>query len=198
MLWVACGSEKPKETEKAKPEAPAEFKVRFETTKGDFEVTVRKEWAPIAAGRFYELVAERFFDDTKFYRVLRGQFAQFGFHRDPKKSQLWSQNRMLDDRPKLKNTKGTLAFAQNGPNSRTTQIFINLKDHPELDGQGFVPFAKITAGDDVPGKLYAGYGETSNRGGAGPDPQRIEALGTEYLNRSYERLDGIKRVVGPL
>ncbi|MBX9600563.1 MAG: peptidylprolyl isomerase [Bryobacteraceae bacterium] len=191
LLLFGCASEKPK-TEAPKPEpTPAVYKVLFTTTKGDFTVEVTRAWAPNGADRFWELVRENFFDDSAFYRVMKGYVAQFGIHRDPRVNELWRLNRTFDDQRKQSNKKGAIAFAHNGPNTRTTQVFVNLADNSgRLDGQSFVPFGKVVSGMDVVEKLYAGYGDSSPRG-YGPDASKLENQGSAYLN-SFPRLDFIK------
>lgn len=191
VLLAGCSGTKP--VEKA---APAErvadiYRVKFETSKGDFTVEVTRAWAPIGADRFHELVKARYFDEARFYRVIRGFVAQFGIHRDSKTSELWRQLKIVDDPQKEKNRRGTLSFAQNGPNTRTTQIFINLADNKRLDGQGFVPFGRITEGIEIADKLAFLYGETAPSG-AGPDAAKAEAMGNSYLISQFPRLDHIK------
>jgi peptidyl-prolyl cis-trans isomerase A (cyclophilin A) len=191
LLLFGCAPEKPK-AEAPKPEpTPAVYKVLFNTTKGDFTIEVTRAWAPNGADRFLELVREKFYDDAAFYRVMKGYVAQFGIHKDPRTSELWRLNRTFDDPRKQSNKKGTVAFAHSGPNTRTTQVFVNLADNSSrLDGQNFVPFGKVISGMDVVEKLYAGYGDSSPRG-YGPDAAKLENQGNSYLN-SFPRLDFIK------
>ena len=192
LALASCSPEPtPKKAAAPKPApVPDVYRVKFETTKGDLVIEVRKAWAPIAADRFHELVTQKFFDEAAFYRVMKNYIAQFGIHRDPKVSELWRLNRMLDDPRKESNRKGTVAFAQNGPGTRSTQIFINLADNAPLDGQGFVPFGKVVSGMDVAAKLYAGYGDSSPRG-YGPDAAKLENQGNAIL-AGFPRLDSIK------
>jgi peptidyl-prolyl cis-trans isomerase A (cyclophilin A) len=171
---------------------PEVFRVRFETTQGDFVVEVTREWAPRGADRFYELLRMRYFDQDRFFRVLPGFIAQFGVHNDFKVHDVWRKYFIVDDPPKQKNSRGTLAFAQAGPNTRTTEVFINLADNKVLDDQGFVPFGRIVEGMDVPDKLYSGYGELAPEG-KGPDSGRIEEEANEYLVPRFPKLDYIKR-----
>jgi peptidyl-prolyl cis-trans isomerase A (cyclophilin A) len=175
--------------------APDKFHVKFETTKGDFVMEVMREWAPRGADRFYELVYDKFYDGSRFFRVRPKFVVQFGISKDPKVSELWRQLKLPDDPVKQKNLRGYVSYAKDGPGSRTTQIFINLANNSQrLDAKGFAPFARVVEGMDVVDKLYATYGEVQSLGGGGPDPQKIEAMGEEYLARNFSRLDVIKKV----
>jgi peptidyl-prolyl cis-trans isomerase A (cyclophilin A) len=171
--------------------APETFKVKFETSKGDFVVEVQRDQAPIGADRFYNLVQNGFFDDVRFFRVLPGFVAQFGLNGDPKVNEVWREARIKDDPVKGTNAKGTLTFATAGPDTRTTQLFINLVDNQRLDGMGFAPFGKVVEGMDVVDKLYGGYGEGAPRG-RGPNQGAIVSQGNEYLKKNYPDLDYIK------
>lgn len=187
---AGCSSEKPVEQKKAE-KPPETYRVKFTTTKGDIVVEAHRDWAPYGSDRFYELVQAKYFDGAKFFRVMKKFIAQFGINKDPKVSELWRQMRLPDDPVKQKNARGTLSFARLGPASRTTQIFINLKDNSALlDKDGFAPFAKIVEGLDVADQLTFLYGDVAPRG-AGPDPNKIEMQGNTYLERDYPRLDGI-------
>lgn len=198
-LALAACSNQPKTTEERKAaepkkaaQAPDRFYVQFATTKGDFIMEVNRNWAPRGADRVYELVQEKFYDGSRFYRVVKGFIVQFGISGDPKQSELWSQLKLPDDPVMQKNARGSVSFAKSGPGSRTTQLFINLKDNSrQLDGNNFAPVGRIVKGMDVVDSLYAGYGEVQNLRGAGPDAQRLEAVGEEYLERSFPRLDKI-------
>ncbi|HSP33696.1 MAG TPA: peptidylprolyl isomerase, partial [Thermoanaerobaculia bacterium] len=138
--------------------------VQFQTSKGNFTVAVHPEWAPIGAARFDELVKQHFFDQQKFFRVRAGYIAQFGLHPDPKVIAGWKQKTIADDPVKHTNSRGTLAFAMTGPNTRATQIYINLKGNPQLDEQGFAPFGEVVDGMDVVDRFYSGYGESAGGG----------------------------------
>src|SRR2546428_4547823 len=127
-------------------EAPAEFKVKLETSKGDIVVKVTREWAPKGADRFYNLVKNGYYDDTRFYRVVAKFVAQWGFNGDPKISAKWREAKLEDDPVKKSNMRGTLTFAKSGPDTRTTQLFINLRDSEALDKQGFAPVAEVVQG----------------------------------------------------
>jgi peptidyl-prolyl cis-trans isomerase A (cyclophilin A) len=188
VLTACVGCSKPPE----KVVVPDVFRVKFETTQGDFVVEVTKAWAPHGVDRFHELLRMRYFDEGRFFRVLPGFIAQFGVHKDFKVHDMWREYFIIDDPPKQKNVRGTLAFAQAGPNTRTTEMFINLTDNKVLDEQGFVPFGKIVEGMDVPDKFYSGYGELGPEG-KGPDSGRIEEEANEYLVPRFPNLDYIKR-----
>jgi cyclophilin family peptidyl-prolyl cis-trans isomerase len=181
-----------------KATAPATFRVKFETSRGDFVVQVQREWAPIGADRFYALARSGYFDGVSFFRVLPGFVAQFGMHGDPAVSRIWFEQRLSDDPVRHSNTRGTLTFATAGPNTRTTQLFINYGNNNMLDGQGFSPFGEVVEGMAVVDSLHAGYGEGAPRG-RGPDQGRIRAEGNAYLERDYAKLDYVKRarVLGP-
>jgi peptidyl-prolyl cis-trans isomerase A (cyclophilin A) len=172
--------------------APAVFKVKFETSKGEFVVQVNKEWAPAGADRFYQLVQSNFFDNARFFRVISGFMAQFGISPDPKVAALWQTQTIPDDPPKQSNTKGRITFATAGPNTRTTQLFINLVDNVRLDASGFSPFGEVISGMDVVQSLYSGYGEGAP-GGNGPAQDLIQTQGNAYLEKDFPRLDFIKK-----
>jgi peptidyl-prolyl cis-trans isomerase A (cyclophilin A) len=196
LLAVLSGCSTDKKFEKApeparkKPShAPAQFYAKLNTSKGDVMVEVVREWAPRGADRFYELVNAGFYDGSRFYRVLRGFAAQFGISKDVKANELWRQLLLPDDPVKQSNRRGYLSFATRGPSTRSTQVFINLRDNRNLDGRGFAPFGRVVEGLEIVDKLYAGYGEVMTLGGSGPDPAKLEAIGDEYAERSFPRLD---------
>lgn len=171
---------------------PEVFRVKFETTQGDFVVEATRAWAPHGVDRFHELVRMRYFDDSRFYRVLQGFIAQFGVHRDFNVHATWRNFFIVDDPRREKNLRGTLAFAKSGANTRSTEIFINLADNAVLDDQGFVPFGKIVDGLDVIDKLYSGYGEMRPEGKE-IDAGRVEGETNEYLVPRFPKMDYIKR-----
>ena len=171
---------------------PEVFRVKFETSQGDFIVEAHKAWAPRGVDRFHELVRMRYFDEGRFFRVLKGFIAQFGVHRDFNVHEKWREFFIPDDPPKEKNLRGTLAFAKSGPGTRSTEIFINLADNAVLDDQGFVPFAKIVDGVDVIDKIYSGYGEFRPEGKE-LDPGRVEGETNEYLIPRFPKMDYIQR-----
>jgi peptidyl-prolyl cis-trans isomerase A (cyclophilin A) len=172
--------------------APDSFRVSFETTRGNFAVEVTRAWSPKGADRFYDLAAEGFFDENRFFRVLPGFIAQFGVNDDKKLNEQWESKTITDEPAKESNTHGTLVFASDGPNSRSHQLFINLADNPNLDKKGFTPIGRVVEGMSVADSIYSGYGET-------PSYHLIATLGNSYLKRMFSKLDYIKtaRIVGP-
>ena len=198
LLLVSCSSvpEAAKQSVAVKA-APAVYRIKLATSKGDIVIEGRHEWAPFGADRFYELCRDGFYDEARFFRVMRKFVAQFGINGDPEVSKLWNmKGPLLDDKRVLSNQRGTLSFAKAGPNSRRTQVFINLADNGKLlDADGFAPFAKIVEGLPVIDELYTKYGELENRGGAGPDSGKIELQGNAYLIRFFGSLDRIKSSV---
>ena len=188
------------ETQKA--QAPAEYKAKFTTTKGDFTVAVHRAWSPNGADRFYNLIRSHYFNNAHFFRIVPNFIVQFGMAPDPKVGAAWENATIKDDptRPDVHNSKGTMVFAKTGaPNSRTTQIFININDNSRsLDApmqQGFTPFGEITEGMDIVMSFYSGYGEGSDMGGRGPTQQRISSEGKPYLDKNFPLLDSIKSAV---
>jgi peptidyl-prolyl cis-trans isomerase A (cyclophilin A) len=171
---------------------PDVFRVRFETSQGDFVVEAARAWAPHGVDRFHELVRKRYFDEGRFFRVVPGFIAQFGVHRDFNVHATWRQLFIPDDPRKERNLRGTLAFAMSGPATRATEIFINLADNPMLDEQGFVPFGKVIEGAEVVDKFYWGYGDMRPKG-KNIDPGRVEEETNEYLVQRFPKLDYIKR-----
>jgi len=176
---------------------PDSFRVRFETTAGAFTVEVHRAWAPLGAARFYRLVEEHYYDGNRFFRVLPGFVAQFGIAGDSALTARWRQRPIRDDRVVKSNTRGTLSFAAAGPDTRTTQVFVNLTDNQRLDGMGFAPFGEVVEGMATVDSLYSGYGEGAPRG-QGPDQGMIMRRGNRYLEDSFPKLDAIRtaRVVG--
>lgn len=175
----------------AKEQAPPMFKAQFDTSAGPFVVEVHREWAPIGADRFYNLVKRGFFDNARFFRVIPGFMAQFGINGDPSISAVWRGARIPDDPVKQSNRKGYITFATGGPGTRTTQLFINLVDNVRLDGSGFAPFGQVASGMNVVEKLYGGYGEGAP-GGKGPEQGRVQMEGNKYLEAQFPMLDYIK------
>lgn len=171
--------------------APDSFKVKFETTKGDFTVEVTRALASNGADRFYNLVRAGYFKDLALFRVIPGFMCQFGIHGDPKVSAAWRSAQIPDDPVKASNTRGAITFATAGPNTRTTQLFINFGDNANLDGMGFSPFGKVVSGMDVVDKINGEYGEGAPRG-RGPDQQRVQREGNAYLKKDFPKLDYIK------
>jgi peptidyl-prolyl cis-trans isomerase A (cyclophilin A) len=174
------------ETPLYKPElatetAPDTYAVKFETTKGEFIVDVTRAWSPLGADRFYNLVKAGFYDDAGFFRVVPGFVVQFGLHGDPAVNKAWKRARIKDDKVLESNKRGTMVFATSGPNSRTTQVFINFGDNPNLDGMGFSPFGKVRDMKNVDA-ITAEYGQKPNQG-------RITLQGNEYLKSTFPNLD---------
>jgi len=165
--------------------APATFKVKFETSKGDVTVEVHRDWAPLGADRFYNLVNAGFYDGCRFFRVLKGFMAQFGISGDPKVSAAWRTAKIQDDPVKGSNKRGYLTYAMAGPNTRTTQLFINFKDNSFLDAQNFSPFGQVIEGMEVVDAITTEYGET-------PDQGQIQTQGNGYLLEKFPKLDYIK------
>jgi peptidyl-prolyl cis-trans isomerase A (cyclophilin A) len=186
--------------ETLKARAPEEFTVKFATTAGDFVVTVHRAWAPLGADRFYNLVRNRFFTNAAFFRVLPGFIVQFGISPDPKITAIWENATIKDDpmKPGISNKLGTLVFAQGGPSTRTTQLFINLANNgPALDSQpgGFPPFGEVTEGMDVVKSIYSGYGgdpSIPDPGGHGPRQNLVGSQGKAYLDKNFPLLTTIK------
>jgi cyclophilin family peptidyl-prolyl cis-trans isomerase len=172
--------------------APATYKVRFDTSKGSFVIQVNRSWAPHGADRFYNLVKNGFYDNVRFFRVITGFMVQFGVNGDPALSAHWRGANIPDDPVKASNKRGMITFATAGPNTRTTQVFINFADNSSLDGQGFAPFGQVVSGMKVVDSLNAEYGEGAPRG-RGPDQGRLQREGNAYLAKSYSRMDYVKK-----
>jgi len=172
--------------------APDTFRVRFDTSKGAFVVEVNRAWAPNGADRFYNLVKNGFYDDARFFRVISGFMVQFGIHGDPKIAAPWREARIADDPVTQSNKRGYITYAMAGPNTRTTQLFINFGDNSSLDRQGFAPFGRVVSGMDVVDRLNPEYGEGAPRG-RGPDQMRLQKEGNAYLAKEFSRMDYIKK-----
>ena len=177
---------------KATAKAPDTYKAKFETTKGDFVIQVTRSWAPLGADRFYNLVKSGYYDDVAFFRVISGFMVQFGIHGTPAVNDAWRLARIQDDPVTQSNMPGMVTFATSGPNTRTTQVFINFGNNKALDAQGFSPFGKVVEGMDVVNKLYAGYGEGAPRG-KGPSQAEMQKTGNAYLKASFPDLDWVKK-----
>jgi peptidyl-prolyl cis-trans isomerase A (cyclophilin A) len=174
-------------------EAPDTFRARFETNEGDFVIQVVKAWAPIGANRFYTLVRRGYYDQARFYRAIQGFMVQFGMHADPNVTNAWRQAPLQDEPVVQSNARGYVTFAKAAtPNTRTTQLFINLVDNFRLDESGFAPFGRVVEGMDVVDRLYTGYGEGAPQG-RGPSQPQIVAEGNAYLQRDFPDLDFIER-----
>jgi peptidyl-prolyl cis-trans isomerase A (cyclophilin A) len=182
----------PPDTARMATAAPDSFTVRFTTTRGPFDVRVHRDWAPRGADRIYYLVKARFFDGVKFFRVVNGSdgkpfVAQFGMSGDTAVTRAWHGTRIPDDSVRRSNVRGTLAFAAGGPNTRTTQVYVNFSDNSRLDRQGFAVFGEVVAGmATVVDELYRGYPDV-------PSQDSIARQGNAYLTRKYPRLDGVEK-----
>ncbi len=172
--------------EAADKKAPEKFRVKFETSKGDIIIECVRVWAPIGTDHFYTAVTEGFYDECRFFRIVPGFIAQVGINGDPKVQAKWREKVIKDDPVFVSNTRGTLTYATAGPNTRTTQLFINFGNNAFLDNQGFAPFGKVVQGMDVVEKLNTEYGEK-------PKQPYIQQLGNRYLKESFPRLDYIKK-----
>lgn len=172
--------------------APDTYKVTFDTTAGKIVIEVHREWAPLGADRFYNLTKNGFFDGVRFFRVVPGFMAQFGMNGDPAVSKAWMDATIKDDPVTKSNDRGFITFAKTGaPNSRTTQVFINLVSNAGLDRQGFAPFGKVIEGMESVDALYGGYGDGPPRG-RGPNQNKIRMEGNAYLEREFSELSYIK------
>ncbi|MBV6431923.1 MAG: hypothetical protein IANPNBLG_02056 [Bryobacteraceae bacterium] len=211
LMLGACTSSKPPESareapaetpkeaaketarEEAKPEAtppatagkaPLTYKVKFDTTKGNIIVEVHRDWAPLGAERFHELVKDNYFDGARFFRVVPNFVVQFGLAANPAKTKKWDH--AIKDDPVIRTNKlGSITFATAGPNTRTSQLFINTRSNQMLDDQGFAPFGEVTEGMDAVMHIYAGYGEQ-------PDQGAITSQGNGYLTANFPKLDYIR------
>jgi len=178
--------------------APDVFRVKFETTAGDFVIEAHHDWAPHGTDRFHELVASKYFDDSRFFRVVAGRWAQFGIAGEPKVAQAWRLRTIPDDVVRQSNVLGFVGFSNTAPNTRSTQIYINLGDNSRNDAEaGFAPFGRIVVGLDVIQKLYSGYGEGSGGGmRANLQDHRQEKIftdGNAYLDHEFPKLDKLIR-----
>lgn len=165
--------------------APDNYKLRLNTSKGDIVFEINRDWAPKGADRLHELVTNGFYDQARFFRVVPNFVVQFGLAGDPAVTGQWMGKRLGDDPVTQSNKRGTLTFATSGPNSRTTQMFINLNDNTFLDKQGFSPVGAVVEGMDIVDSLYSGYGEQ-------PNQSFIHQQGNQYLEKSFPKLDYIQ------
>ncbi len=202
FCFVACKKPEPEKPaapraellapEQATAQAPPTFKAKFTTTKGDFVIEVHRDWAPQGADRFYNLVKIGFYDNVAFFRAIEGFMVQFGIHGMPEVSAKWRTATIPDDpMASQSNKKGFVTFAKGGPNSRTTQVFINFVDNARLDPMGFPPFGEVVEGFDVVSSLYTGYGEGAPSG-QGPKQPRVQMEGNAYLKAEFPKLDYVK------
>lgn len=172
-------------------EAPPKFRARFETNRGAFEIEVTRDWAPLGADRFYNLVKHGYYNENRFFRVIRDAIAQFGITGDPELNVLWHDVTIQDDPRKQTNERSYVSYAAGGPNTRTTQVFVNLNDNRVLDDAGFVPFGRVASGMNVLDRLHSGYGD-GPPSGKGPDQFKLLAEGNAYLEAEFPRLDFIE------
>jgi peptidyl-prolyl cis-trans isomerase A (cyclophilin A) len=171
-----------------KDKAPDQYKVKFVTTRGEFTLDVTRAWAPLGADRFYNLVKHHFYDNASIFRVVPNFVAQFGISAFPAVTTAWRGTDIKDDAVTQSNKRGYITFATSGPNTRTTQVFINLKDNAGLDRQGFAPFGVVEEGGmKVVDMFYDQYGDNS-----GPDQGKIETQGKPYVDKGWPKLDTIK------
>ncbi len=176
---------------KADPQAPETYQVKLDTTAGPVVIEVKRELAPKGADRFYRLVKEGFYDDIRAFRVLDGFMAQMGMAGDPETNAKWSEKRIADDPVKASNTRGMVTFATSGPDSRTTQFFINYGDNSFLDRDGFAPFGRVVEGMENVEKFYKAYGEGAPQG-RGPSQGQIKSSGNKYLDSRFPKLTKIR------
>lgn len=173
-----------------------EFRVRLETTKGPIVIAVHRDWAPRGADRFRELVTARYYDDNRFFRVVKGQWAQFGINGDPKIAAQWRGKTIPDDPRVQSNVRGRVAFAFKDPNGRTTQVYIALKDLSDpQDAQEFTPFGEVVDGMQVADALNSEYGETAGGGIRAGKQEPVFAGGNAYLDREFPRLDRLVKAM---
>lgn len=173
-------------------QAPAEYRVRLQTSAGDVVVQVYREWAPLGADRFYNLVRNGYYDDTRIFRVVEGFMAQFGISGDPTLEYQWRNSTIRDDPVRTTNSRGRVTFAKSGRDSRINQIFVNLADNPDLDAQGFAPLGEVVQGMEVVDAFHAGYGDGPPVGD-GPYQRRVAAEGNAYLDAEFPELTRILR-----
>jgi homoserine O-acetyltransferase len=176
--------------------APQRYRAVVETSAGRFVIDVQRDWAPLGADRFFALVQRRYYDDSRFFRVVAGRWAQFGIAGQPELAQAWRGRSIPDDTPRQANRRGFVAFANTGPDTRTTQVFINLGDNAaRLDGEpGFAPFGVVADGMAVVDRLHAGYGETSGGGLRAGRQDPLFAGGNRYLDLAFPKLDRLIRI----
>jgi len=210
-LWLACGAKEQGNEQVASSQAgqsmnplttpnapemnqtaPDVYRAKFETSVGDFEVEVTRAWSPRGADRFYNLVKHGWYDDGRFFRVVKGFMVQFGINGDPNISKWWRNARIADDPFTQSNKRGTITFATSGEDSRTTQVFINFVDNTFLDKQTppFTPFGRVVSGMDVVDRLYSGYGEDPSKGSG---QMMIQTQGNTFLQQKFPKLDSIKK-----
>jgi peptidyl-prolyl cis-trans isomerase A (cyclophilin A) len=176
---------------------PDVYRAIVETTTGNFDIEIHRSWSPHCADRFYELACCRYYDDSRFFRVVAGKWAQFGIAGEPAAAQARRNKTIPDDVPVQANRIGFVAFANTGPGTRSTQVYINLRDNSVLNDAepAFAPFGVVVSGTDAVEKLYAGYGETSGGGVRAGNQDALFAGGNRYLDRRFPKLDRLIRLV---
>ncbi len=186
-MLLLCGAGLVQAQEATKTaQAPEKFRVKFETSVGNFVVDVQRTWAPLGADRFHELVTSGFYDECRFFRVVPDFVVQWGMNGDPKVYAKWKDREIRDDKVTQSNLEGMITFASRGPNTRTCQLFINLTDNQRLDDLGFAPFGKVVEGMDVVKKISAEYEQL-------PQQPLIQEQGNEYLKKEFPKMDYIKK-----
>ncbi|MFN9283818.1 MAG: peptidylprolyl isomerase [Planctomyces sp.] len=185
LLVFGAGLVNAQETARS-TKAPDKFRVKFETSCGDFAVEVQRDWAPLGADRFHELVQAGFYDECRFFRVVPGFVVQWGMNGDPAVYAKWKDREIKDDKVTQSNREGMITFASRGPNTRTCQLFINLADNERLDDLGFAPFGKVVEGLDVVKKITSEYGQR-------PQQPLIQEEGNTYLKKEFPKMDYIKK-----
>ena len=178
--------------------SPDHFFVKVQTTKGDFLIEIQRAWSPLGADRFHTLIQKRFFQNIPFFRAIRGFMVQFGLHSRPAENQFWKQRPIQDDPPNQSNMRGFVSFATAGPNTRTTQLFINTGNNPNLDSMGFTPIGTVVDTESTRGmatveQIFSGYGE-GFPSGRGPSQELLQQIGTEFLQQHYPYLDYINNM----
>lgn len=173
--------------------APDTVRTRFETSKGVFVVETYRAWAPRGVDRFYNLARSGFFDDSRFFRVVPDFVAQFGIAGDPAVATVWRDAPIPDDPHRERNVRGTIAFAMRRPDDRRTQLYINLRDNPRIDPDGFAVLGRVVEGMDVVDRLHAGYGERAGGGVRAGRQERLFAEGNAYLDANFPQLDRLMR-----
>jgi peptidyl-prolyl cis-trans isomerase A (cyclophilin A) len=172
--------------------APGTFRVKFETSKGSFVIEATRDWSPLGVDRLYNLTRTGFFDNSRLFRIRANYIAQFGIAGDPMIAKTWQHRSFPDDAVKQSNLRGYVAYAMTGPNTRTTQIYVNLKDNTNLDAQGFSPIGKVVEGMDVVDKFYSEYGESSGGGMRTGKQDKMFEEGNVFLDREFPQLDKLK------
>jgi homoserine O-acetyltransferase len=186
----------PSDPEWRKPAPPASH-LTFRTTQGTFVLELIRSWGPIGADRLYNLARLGYFDDTRVHRVRRGYIVQFGINGDSAVNAAWADQQMRDDPPRSHNKRGTFAFSYAGPgrpNTRNTQIYINLGDNSRNDSEPFTVLGRVAEGMAVLDSMYSGYGEKSGSGVRQGKQTPLLQGGNAYMDREFPKLDRILSV----